>query len=311
MMWSQFSIVWVQAVIFTNVGNVCAVGRGLRPLSPTSRNPSVVDQGLFPSQIEEQEEDDGTEQQEMDAPQPQHQENNLQVLVGIPAQSVVGSTDAIKFSSSQDYPAAPNIATPGLKGAEPTEPAPSVVAASVVEALSLASVQKPPAQPLPISSRPHGGPTTPSFGGTSASFPHAPVVGGSFFAGPGNSFEAVNDNKYSTCNPPCKQGRGVCNDNMCFCKSPFVGTTCQHKVGAYSRAPFPMMIGFAIVSFVMGGLGAQIVHAVSVRAVEGRTGWLHSTATKQEVWRPPGAGKTLVPKGHPVQEQKVVDESGD
>jgi len=303
MRWSHFSIVLAHLFILANVGSVCAVGRGLRPPSHSSKNPSVVDQGPSPAQIEEQEEDDGIEQQELDAPQ---QENSLQILADIPAQSVVESPQMLKFSSSQ-------------------EPAPAVVAAPVVAALSLASLQKPPAQALSLFSRPSERKEPTTIGGASASSLFSKVLpasmadpavpgstaAGSYLAGPKTSFEAVNNKKYSTCSPPCKQGRGVCNDNMCFCKSPFVGTTCQHKVGAYSRAPFPMMIGFAIVSFVMGGLGAQIVHAVSVRAVEGRTGWLHATGTKQEVWRPPGAGKTPVPRGHAVQEQKADNESGE
>jgi len=78
----------------------------------------------------------------------------------------------------------------------------------------------------------------------------------------------------------------------------------------YSRVTYAMVVAFGVVSFVMGGLGAQIVHAVFVRTVEGRLQWLHSTGTKQEVWCPPGAGKPAVPRGHAVQKEKE-DEGGE
>merc|ERR1719198_1147089 len=69
---------------------------------------------------------------------------------------------------------------------------------------------------------------------------------------PMKDFRPASPEKYNNCNPPCIQNRGVCNDNLCFCKSPYTGTTCQHEVSAIARVSYPMVVGFSIVIFVMG-----------------------------------------------------------
>merc|ERR1712196_500681 len=43
--------------------------------------------------------------------------------------------------------------------------------------------------------------------------------------------------KLFECDPPCIHGRGVCNNKKCFCKSPYAGSTCQHKETGLYRAP--------------------------------------------------------------------------
>eukprot|EP00397_Hematodinium_sp_SG-2012_P068137 GEMP01108982.1.p1 GENE.GEMP01108982.1~~GEMP01108982.1.p1 ORF type:complete len:158 (+),score=14.59 GEMP01108982.1:132-605(+) len=32
------------------------------------------------------------------------------------------------------------------------------------------------------------------------------------------------------CNPICSEGKGICNDGLCFCRSPYEGAACQHEV---------------------------------------------------------------------------------
>merc|ERR1712194_421153 len=81
----------------------------------------------------------------------------------------------------------------------------------------------------------------------------------SFHAEPKNNFPAILE-KTNVCHPPCIQGRGICNDNMCFCKTPFSGTTCQHKMNPFSRVKYPMLVGLCGVSIVFGILFAQILH---------------------------------------------------
>lgn len=108
----------------------------------------------------------------------------------------------------------------------------------------------------------------------------------SFVSAPQNGFEPTKE-ETSKCHPPCIQGRGICNDNLCFCKTPYTGTTCQHKLSSYSRIKYPMLVAASIVCFVFGVLFAQILHGFVTSRIEKRLVWLGDGFVKQEVWMPP------------------------
>jgi len=114
---------------------------------------------------------------------------------------------------------------------------------------------------------------------------------GSFHAEPKGNFPAVIKGGTSTCHPPCIQGRGICNDNMCFCKTPYSGTTCQHKMNPYSRVKYPMVVGLSGVAIIFGVLFAQILHGFITSRSEKRLVWLGEGTVRQEVWMPPETGK--------------------
>jgi len=103
---------------------------------------------------------------------------------------------------------------------------------------------------------------------------------------PKNNFPAILKER-GTCHPPCIQGRGICNDNICFCKTPFTGTTCQHKMSNYARIKYPMLVAASGVCVVFGLLFAQIIHGFVQRRVEKRLVWLGDGMVKQEIWMPP------------------------
>lgn len=94
-------------------------------------------------------------------------------------------------------------------------------------------------------------------------------------------------NSFMTCDPPCIEGRGLCNDNVCFCRSPFTGSTCQHKMTDLYRAPVPMVAGFAVVCFVMGIVLSKIIFTFSEHAVETRLQRYGPGKKKCESWTPP------------------------
>jgi len=121
----------------------------------------------------------------------------------------------------------------------------------------------------------------------------------SFHADPKKAFPVTAEH-YNTCHPPCIQGRGICNDNLCFCKSPFTGTTCQHKLGTLARVSYVMLVAASIVSLFFGVLLAQGVHALINQHFEQRLAWLGDGFIKKEVWTPPQGGKA-VPRGHKVE----------
>merc|ERR1719281_1648877 len=115
---------------------------------------------------------------------------------------------------------------------------------------------------------------------------HPSHVGTAFHADAPPGFEPLESGSYQSCNPPCIQGRGICNDNLCFCKSPYTGTTCQHKVGTLARVSYPMLVAFAIVSLLFGVLAAQIIHAIINLRSEGKLSALGDGYGRKEVWMP-------------------------
>lgn len=96
---------------------------------------------------------------------------------------------------------------------------------------------------------------------------------------------------YSKCDPPCIDGRGVCNDNVCFCKSPYVGSTCQHEVTGLYRAPQIMVVGFSAACFFLGAILSKFVYAFAETAVEKRLEKYGSQQKKYESWLPPSEDK--------------------
>jgi len=116
------------------------------------------------------------------------------------------------------------------------------------------------------------------------------IDSGSFHAEPKNNFD-TSGGSTDVCHPPCIQGRGICNDSMCFCKSPYSGTTCQHKMAALSRIKYPMLVGLCGVAVVFGVLFAQVLHGFITTWDESKLAKLGQGTVRQEVWMPPENSK--------------------
>jgi len=102
------------------------------------------------------------------------------------------------------------------------------------------------------------------------------------------------ENAYAVCSPPCIHGRGICNDNVCFCKEGFDGSTCHHKtVGAFQyRATRVMVVGVCVVCAVFGFLIARLVNVYFQGSSERRLQYYGQGKVKIEKWAPPqGEGK--------------------
>jgi hypothetical protein len=100
------------------------------------------------------------------------------------------------------------------------------------------------------------------------------------------------DDASTVCNPPCIQGRGVCNDNVCFCRHPFGGSTCQHKTTGLFRVKKVLVAGACIVCAFIGILSARMVFAFSQRAIETRLERYGKGKAKCETWSAPDAKHT-------------------
>lgn len=105
---------------------------------------------------------------------------------------------------------------------------------------------------------------------------------------------AASSDQYQACDPPCIEGRGLCNDNICFCRSPFSGSTCQHKVTGLYRAPKVMTAGFAVMCFFIGIILSKFVFTFSEHAVETRLQRYGDGKKRFESWAPPKQDKNAL-----------------
>lgn len=312
----------VPVLLLVTLRGIFAVGRG-PPRASTLGATGATYQGPSPAELEEQEEEDGNQDQDLD----QVAQSPVQIFAQPPADitATAGAATRPEASFAQNPPG-PRISDQGSKAflsntdaggqakqalleethvtkksqasesvdllrdaaarerqADLELSALSAAASSIPSAVqpekaftdlaySDASVAKPFFSAAPLSVR--GAPLQDMSLGTSKNFE------------PKNNFPAVLKD-HSLCHPPCIQGRGICNDNICFCKTPFIGTTCQHKISKYSRVTYPMLVAASGVCLVMGLILAQVIHGFVTKRVENRLHWLGDGMVRQEVWMPP------------------------
>lgn len=98
--------------------------------------------------------------------------------------------------------------------------------------------------------------------------------------------------EYTTCSPPCIEGRGVCNDNTCFCKSPYRGSTCQKTVKDESiRIAYSVLAGIVAISMFVGCTAANVLFAYLTFKDEKKVSYLGEAKARQEEWSPEAAKK--------------------
>jgi len=98
---------------------------------------------------------------------------------------------------------------------------------------------------------------------------------------------AIYDLKH-VCDPPCQDGRGVCNDRVCFCKTPYYGTVCQNAIlsgGAWRFGPV-LVVGIALACTFLGFLFAVIVYGFVRDGIEQRMVSLGADTVNKESWTP-------------------------
>mmetsp|Transcript_85302 Transcript_85302/g.151109 ORF Transcript_85302/g.151109 Transcript_85302/m.151109 type:complete len:299 (-) Transcript_85302:109-1005(-) len=98
--------------------------------------------------------------------------------------------------------------------------------------------------------------------------------------------------KYSTCSPPCIEGRGVCNDNTCFCKSPYRGSTCQKTVKDETvRIAYSVLAGMVAISMFVGCIAANCLFVYLTLSWEKKASYLGEAKARKEEWSPEAAAK--------------------
>lgn len=97
--------------------------------------------------------------------------------------------------------------------------------------------------------------------------------------------------EHKQCNPPCKAHRGVCNDRVCFCKTPYTGTTCQNEIsaGSYRFGP-TLVVGCSVVALGLGIFMAMIIYSFIRENIEKRMVSLGDETVNKESWTPSDTG---------------------
>lgn len=257
---------------------------GLRSYAPDRSHSATASSGASPADVEEEEEDEG----DSSADQPP--------AVAFPAVQPQPPQEPQAFATQQrsvpnSQPPVPvDIPRPSLAavptGQAPSRPPQLQVAAAAPQPLHAARQGEalfqftPPREPNPLPEV--------------AAVPKVKHVGKvpmwiarrkSQQAMPA-SWPPPNDS-YNSCDPPCIVNRGICNDNVCFCRSPFTGTTCQHKISALYRASKVMVVGFAALCVLLGILLSKLVMTFAEAHVETRLERFGSNKQRFEKWMPP------------------------
>ena len=102
-----------------------------------------------------------------------------------------------------------------------------------------------------------------------------------------------------TCFPACHAKRGVCNDGICFCRSPWYGPTCGREMqqGAL-RMSYLFCIGASVLAALGGLLLGSLAHRTGQHAKRQLDPFGEDAGeTKKEVWMPAGEKKTAMMLG--------------
>jgi len=97
------------------------------------------------------------------------------------------------------------------------------------------------------------------------------------------------------CDPPCTKF-GVCNDNRCFCKTPYTGSTCQHQIKVEKRVAYTLVIGIILVFFVMGAIVATLLFNYVEKGRKEFKSYGDRTV-RRETWKPSEAESKGKKKG--------------
>jgi hypothetical protein len=87
------------------------------------------------------------------------------------------------------------------------------------------------------------------------------------------------------CEPACMVGRGICVDNVCFCRAPFTGKVCDKRtISGSIRLTYVLVIA---TSTVLAFVGCQIA-IFSSKAMSGTERKLNKNPSgpKKETWKP-------------------------
>ena len=86
------------------------------------------------------------------------------------------------------------------------------------------------------------------------------------------------------CEPPCAEGQGVCNNNQCFCRSPYRGSSCQSRSdGLQDRLPMSLSIGLCAGALFFGCLAGGLCQ-FGVDRLTGKDLFTSNEDVRQEVW---------------------------
>lgn len=101
----------------------------------------------------------------------------------------------------------------------------------------------------------------------------------------------VDSDETEPCEPACDKTKGICVDGVCFCKSPYQGSTCGEEAEVDLRVHYPMAAACALLSLVVGTFFACSLFELVSSARSEVSSYLTQAGTeasvrRKETWRP-------------------------
>mmetsp|Transcript_13827 Transcript_13827/g.34079 ORF Transcript_13827/g.34079 Transcript_13827/m.34079 type:complete len:222 (+) Transcript_13827:213-878(+) len=86
----------------------------------------------------------------------------------------------------------------------------------------------------------------------------------------------------AVCTPECVDGRGVCHDGLCWCKTPYSGPTCDSRVDVRMRVSRLVLAGILLFTTFVG----VILGTIASSCVGGGSATIQNDVTtkKREFW---------------------------
>jgi hypothetical protein len=90
----------------------------------------------------------------------------------------------------------------------------------------------------------------------------------------------------SICDPPCIEGHGTCINNMCLCRHPWEGSTCQKDVNVMKmqRLRIPLAVGVIVTSFIVGVCAAGVLCQMKAYIFGEWEPYRKHDEIQQEIW---------------------------
>jgi len=98
--------------------------------------------------------------------------------------------------------------------------------------------------------------------------------------------ELTNPEKLATkipCDPGCYEERGICNNGICFCRTPWEGRSCTERVVTEIRFSYPMLFAATLISLIAGIItGCQVIKKTENQPIEME----NPPKARKETWIP-------------------------
>ncbi|CAD7928184.1 unnamed protein product [Amoebophrya sp. A120] len=87
----------------------------------------------------------------------------------------------------------------------------------------------------------------------------------------------------AACTPECTAGRSMCQDNVCWCKAPYSGPSCEHQVDVRTRVGRLVFVSILLFVTLVGMILGIITSGIASGGGSGMANY-DLAAKKREFW---------------------------